>query len=343
MRMVGVDVAKATLAGALWRPEPTEQSVTLGEYANTQAGWEALAQVVDAQVVDAAEPLLLVLEPTGGYELGLALWATQRGWQVLRVNPYQVRQWARSQGRRAKTDAQDARLLAQYGAQALAAPNPLRLWQPLPSELAELEQLLAWRDDLAAQIQRERVRAQQRALHPQMPAAVPASARRLLRTLEEELETIERTIAEHVEQHEALQQARARLLSVPGLGPRNVLPLLDLLARFQAVTGGTGTPKGLVAFVGLDPQPYQSGTSVRRAATISRMGSRLVRAQLYMGALGALRGHNPVHAFYVRLVARGKPKRLALVAASRKLLLWAWAVFTSGQPFEATRCVGNTA
>jgi transposase len=343
MRIVGVDVAKVTLAGAQWRVEPVEQSVALGEYANTPAGWEALAQAVDAGAGAPTEPLLLVLEPTGGYEVGLALWATRRGWRVLRVNPYQVRQWAHSQGRRAKTDAQDAHLLTRYGVQALAAPTPPHYWQPLPSEVAELEQLLAWRDELAAQVQRERTREQQRTLHAQMPAAVPASARRLLRTLEEELETIERAIEEHLRQHDALQTARTRLLSVPGIGARNVLPILDLLARWQAATGGQGTRKGLVAFVGLDPQPYQSGTSVHRPATISRMGSRTLRAQLYMGALGALRGRNPAHSFYERLVARGKAKRLALVAASRKILVWAWAVFTSGQPFDAAKYADNTA
>jgi transposase len=58
-----------------------------------------------------------------------------------------------------------------------------------------------------------------------------------------------------------------------------------------------------------------------------------------MGALGALRGVNPVRAFYQRLVARGKPKRLALVAAARKVLAWAWAVFISGEPFDATKTV----
>lgn len=92
-----------------------------------------------------------------------------------------------------------------------------------------------------------------------------------------------------------------------------------------------------MAYTGLDPQPYESGTSVHRQAGISRMGQREVRRLLYMGALGASRGQNPLPTFYERLVGRGKAKKVALVAAARKLLTWAWAVYHSGTPFDATK------
>ena len=95
----------------------------------------------------------------------------------------------------------------------------------------------------------------------------------------------------------------------------------------------------MVADVDLDPQPHESGTSLRSPARISRQGDHLLRARLYMGALGAVRGDNPLHAFYQRLVDRGKPKKVALLAAARTLLAWAWAVFSSGQPFDATKAV----
>ena len=133
--------------------------------------------------------------------------------------------------------------------------------------------------------------------------------------------------------------ARTRLLSVPGIGPRNVLPLLVLLSRWQVQTEGQGTTKGLGALAGLDPQPYQSGTSVARHPHISRQGERRLRSRLYMGALGALRGRNAVHTFYDRLVGRGKAKKLALVAATRKILVWAWGVFHSGTPFDAAKTI----
>jgi len=328
---IGIDVAKATLAIACW---DGQRAVAWGTVANTPEGWEQIAARIAAVVATApATGVRLTLEPTGGYELPLALWASQHGWQVVRPNPRHVRAWAHGQGRRAKTDAVDAQVLAQYG----AAPER-RLWHPLPDEVAELEQLLHRRDELDDLLHRQRLRAEQVAVHPQMPQAVPQSVQRLLTTLEAEVAELDQAIAEHIASHDALQQAHTRLLSVPGIGQRTVAPVLSLLTRWQATTGGAGTSKGLVALVGLDPRPYESGTSVHRHATISRQGDRLLRARLYMGALGAaVHGHSPLQQFYARLVARGKAKRLALVAAARKILIWAWAVFTSGQPFTPTK------
>ena len=346
MVIVGIDVAKATLESAVWTPAvppvvtPTVQA--LGSVPNTVDGWQQLAlRLVERVGAPAASAVTIVLEPTGGYEVGVALWAlAQPGWQVLRPNPHQVRAWARSQGRRAKTDQQDAQVLAQYGAQT---PPPGAPWQPLPTEVSDLEQLLHQRDDLEELLQRERSRQRLLQARPDIPAAVHESVARLIAALDQERATVEEAIATHVAQHPPLAQTRARLLSVPGVGARNVLPMLVTLTRWQTLTGGRGSPKGLVAFVGLDPQPYQSGTSVHRRATISRHGNPQLRRRLYMGALGGTRGDNAVRAFYRRLVERGKPKKVALVAAARKILLWAWAVFHSGVPFDTTKATAHAA
>jgi transposase len=93
----------------------------------------------------------------------------------------------------------------------------------------------------------------------------------------------------------------------------------------------------MVASVGLDPQPHERGTSLRSPARIARQAAHLLRARLYRGALGALRADHPLPAFSQRLVDRGTPKQWALLAAARTLLAWAWAVFSSAQPFDATK------
>lgn len=107
------------------------------------------------------------------------------------------------------------------------------------------------------------------------------------------------------------------------IGAKTVLPLLVLLLRWHPLTEGQGTDKGLTALIGLDPKPHENGTSVYHRPTISKMGNGEIRRLLYRGALGVLRGQNPLHDFYDRLVGRGKAKKLALVAASCKLLTWA--------------------
>lgn len=135
--------------------------------------------------------------------------------------------------------------------------------------------------------------------------------------------------------HVALHEDTKRLRSVPGIGAKNVAYILVLLHRWMTLTAGEGTQKGVAASIGLEPQTYESGTSVRRRAVISRMGDQAVRRRLFRGALGGVRGDNPLRIFYQRLVGRGKPKMVALIAAARKLLTWAWAVFRRQVLFDA--------
>jgi transposase len=188
-------------------------------------------------------------------------------------------------------------------------------------------------------LQRERRRYAQRGVRPDAATTVRASVERLLKAVEDALADLERAIAAQVQRHAALRAGAARLRTVPGVGARVALPLLVTCKRSQVLTSGQGAAKGLVASVGRDPQPPESGTRVQRPARISRPGDRGLRARWYMGALGALRADHPVPAFYQRLVDRGKPKTLALVAAARTLLVWAWAVFVSGQAFDPTKTV----
>ena len=99
----------------------------------------------------------------------------------------------------------------------------------------------------------------------------------IIRALEEAYQSIEHTIKQHMQRHPDLDRAAKLLLSVPGIGQKTVLPILVLMIRWHTWTAGQGAAKGLVAYVGLDPQPYESGTSVRKRATISRMGNRGMR------------------------------------------------------------------
>jgi transposase len=325
---VGIDMAKATFTAACWR-DGRGQGV--GTYPNTPAGFAALADRLDAEQRD-GESLHLVLEPTAGYELALAGFACQRGWQVSLPNPKQVRDWARGIGRRAKSDTLDAVLLAQYGAERRPP-----CWHPLAAEVAELESLLRRKDDVEQMIRQERNRQHALAGRPNVAGAVPDTISRVIAALDETLLALEEAIAAHLRAHAALHEDAKRLRSVPGIGAKNVAYILVLLHRCMTLTAGEGTQKGLAASIGLDPQTYESGTSVRRRAAISRMGDQAIRRRLFMGAWGGVRGDNPLRTFYQRLVGRGKPKMVALIAAARKLLTWAWAVFRRQVLFDATR------
>lgn len=314
---VGIDIAKVSLTvTALWQTE----SCHLGEFSNESAGFTALAtQIQVEQARCGATAVQWVVEPTGGYELSLVTFAHEHGWSISLPNPRQVRQWAQGTGQRAKTDRQDALLLARFGAAQQPAPH-----RPLALEVSELDSLLQRRHDLEQMIQQEKNRLGAMRGRPGIAAPVITNLDQVLQALQ----AVEQAISDHQQQHAHLHDDAQRLLALPGVGPKVVLPLLVQLHRWQTLTAGQGTAKGLTAFVGLDPQPYESGRSVHKRSSISKMGNATLRRLLYMGALSAVHGQNPLHSFYQRLVGRGKAKKLVVVAAARKLLTWAWTLFT---------------
>jgi len=328
---VGIDVAKASFVAAAHGPAGES---LWGEFANTPAGFAQWRARVRAAVDEQPAPtVVVVLEPTGAYELALAGFAAAQGWQVSRPNALRVHDWANSQGRRAKTDRQDARILARYG-----AAQPLAAWKPLPRAYSELESLLQRQDDLEIILQQERNRQAALALQAGAARVVAASLAAVLLSLETAQREIQSAIKAHLKAHPALKAKKQRLLSVPGIGRQTVLHVLVLLARWETLTEGTGRAKGLVAYTGLDPKTHDSGSSVHKPARISRMGHGPMRRRLYLAAFGGVRARGgPLRHFYCRLVGRGKAKKLALIAAARQLLVWAWAVYRTETDFDPQR------
>lgn len=322
---VGIDVSKAYLDGAIWHDG---QSQSLGRCSNDEFGFSQLAQNI-AQYAPQGQPVQLILEPTGGYELKLVGYAYQQGWLVSLPNPKQVRDWAKGIGQRAKTDPLDAHLLTRYGAQRQPHPQ-----QPLSEEIKTLDSLLKRQDDLAQMRRQELNRLHALQAQPDLSAQVCNSLHHMIAVLEAELLKLQQQINQFFKQQPALKQQLDQLRQVPGIGPKIAPFMLVLLHRWQTLTEGQGTAKQLTAYLGLDPQPFCSGSSVFKRPTISRMGNSHLRCLLYMGALGGVRGHNPLRDFYQRLVGRHKPKKVALVAAARKILTWAWVIFSRGLSFD---------
>lgn len=327
---LGVDVSKATVdVGSCY------ENVTrpLGQYANNVGALEKLAGKIDSvSQASGAKTVHLIIEPTGGFEFTFLRVAYEHGWLVTRPNPMHVRRWADGMGKRVKTDAQDALMLAEFGA-ATGPPSQ----EPVDDAVQELDSLLRRRNDLESLRRAERNRLGQAQHNPKTPDAVRKSIERTIDSLEEEMEAINQAIRVLVKEHANLSRQHRLLLSVPGVGVKTALPLLVLFHRFLALTSGKGTAKQLVAYLGLDPRIHTSGRTVYKRPKISKMGDARGRSSLYMAALGGIRGRNALRLFYHRLVNRGKAKKVALVACSRKILIWAWAVFINDSPFDPAR------
>jgi len=319
--VVGVDMSKKDFVAAT---RVGNQEKQLGKFNNESSGFAELHEQVEEQRrAEGLSEIHLILEATGGYEAGLVAHAYEKGWLVSMPNPKQVRDWAKGMGYRAKTDRVDTRMLAHYG-QAVAPPARPQL----PAEVSELDSLLKRRLDLEQALQKEQTRLSEMQGRPGIALPVTQSLQQVSKALAQALSEIQSAIDRLTQSYEPFAEQQQRLLALPGVGPKVVLPLLVKLFQWSNLTQGEGDSQGLTSFVGLHPQPYESGTSVRRQPGISKMGDSEIRRLLYMGALGGVHGNNPLKAFYQRLIGRGKAKKVALVASARKILVWAWTIFS---------------
>lgn len=329
--IVGVDMAKAEFAaGSVWNEQYKYQGKSSN---NQQACREFIAAMETLKQESGAEAIHLIIEPTGGYEAQLVSQAYQQQWRVTLVNPLTVRHWQQGRGKRGKADRLDTQMLTLFGADK----NP-PAQQPTDEAAAQLDSLLRRKDDLLKLWRSESNRHEQAERQPHTAKAVCASLQRTLAALQQELETLETAIQQLFADHAQLARQLKQLLSVPSIGKKSAPYLLALFHRFTAKTSGNGTAKQLVAFVGLDPGcplgPFESGSSIHHRPTISKQGDAPMRSRLFLCALGGVRGNNRLKAIYTSLTARGKAKKLALIACARKALVWAWAVFTQDTTFD---------
>ncbi len=306
---IGIDVSKDTLEVASSAQASSWQAV------NDTAGIEALSTQLLAMA-----PALVVLEATGGYEFEAACALQAAGLDVAVVNPRQARDFARAMGALAKTDSLDARMLAAFARVLHQHPERSRFIKPMADEaLQRLQALVLRRRQLVGMLTSERQRL--RMSH----ASARPSIERTIEFLKAQIHDMEAEAGEHVRAHHGA--LAAALSSVKGVGAATVSTLLAELPEL-----GQLCRRRIAALVGVAPLNRDSG-QMRGQRSI--WGGRAdVRKTLYMATLVAVR-HSPVFkAFYERLVAAGKPKKVALVAAMRKLLTTLNAIAKSGKHWE---------
>lgn len=287
---VGIDVGKNGLDLARHDGDRTEH------FSNDAQG---IARLV-AQLVSWGS-LWIVLEATGGYEMPVLRALLRAGLAVSRVNPRQARNFARASGQLAKTDAIDARMLADM-ARCLHTRLP-RYVEPAP-----------WQADLAAHVTRRAqvvlaIQQQTQQIQALTVTTLRAAANRTLRALQRERDTLNQKIAALSAPH-----LTPAWRSIKGLGTTVQATLLSLLPEL-----GSLSRQQLAKLVGVAPLNRDSGTLKGHRAIFG--GRASVRAVLYMAALVAVRWQPEFKAFYQQLRARGKPAKVALVACMRKLLV----------------------
>lgn len=304
---VGIDVSKDWLDVHVL---PAQESFRVG---NDEAGLDHLKARLDGLT-----PARVALEATGGLETAAVAQLHAAGLAVVVVNPAQVRSFAAALGQRAKSDPIDAAVIAAFAA---ATRPPVR---PLPdAQTRLLADLVARRRQLRAMIVAEQNRLHRAGGNKQTEKSI----RRLLAALARELGSIDADMDGHIRKSPLWLVRQNLLTSVPGVGATTARTLLAELPEL-----GRLDRRQIAALAGLAPFTRQSGQW--RGKSFIGAGRTSVRTALFMAGLVATRRNPAIKAFRDRLVAAGKPKMVALIAAMRKLLTILNAIIRDQKPWR---------
>jgi len=296
--VVGVDIGKHWLD--VWI-SPS------GEYRRLSNTAEGRISLVDWLL--GIQPSCVALEASGVYEQLVTQILAEAGLPVSRLNPRQVRDFAKATGQLAKTDRMDAKILAAF-AQTLKPASTVIAGK----ERQELGALVGRRRQLVDMASEEKTR-----LKSTLDAAMASSIKSHIAWLVQEITVLETSILKYVKQNPVLSAPYQQLLAVKGIGAVTAAVLLAELPEL-----GRLDHNKIVSLVGLAPHNVDSG--LLRGQRHIRGGRKDVRCVLYMAALSALHSHDRLTAFYKRLRFNGKPAKVAIVAVMRKLLVYLNAI-----------------
>jgi transposase len=309
MNYVGIDISKSSFDVAIEK----DNRYHYYKFSNDKAGFKELLKAINV-----TDPWC-VMEASGPYYLRLAWYLREQGIDVSVVNPLVIRRFCQMRLIRAKTDKKDAAMIAEYG----KTERP-KAWKEEDAYVMELKQMQAYVDIL------EKTRT---GLINQLEAfdQSPISSVTVRKGLVKMIGQAEKQMKETEKQMDAIVtkyhgEMMAQVKSVPGIGKKTGLLLVVVSGGFTKFENA----KQLSSYLGLSPRIFLSGTSVKGKARICKMGMSRVRAMLYVCSWSAIKCNKACKELYQRLVAKGKSKRLALIAVANKLLKQVFAVATKG-------------
>lgn len=310
LHYVGVDMAQLAF---VWAVHGTAQTHSCP---NSEEGFAALVKALEGVRVG-----LIVVEATGGYERALAAYLLQHGLPVAVVNARAAREFARSMGHLAKTDTIDALALAHY-AQTLAAKADQAgvLFSPPSAQVQALQVLVMRRTQLLAMrtAEKNRLGGAVRVLQTSIQAVI--------RTLEREIAKLDKRIDAHLDKH--FKDQAKRFDAIKGVGTTTCATAIAFMPELGTVSNARAAK-----LAGLAPLNQDSGKA--RGKRHVWGGRSVVRSALHMATLSAVRYNPVIKTFYDRLIAAGKPKKVALTACAHKLLRILNAMARSGEPWNA--------
>lgn len=316
-RWLGLDISSSTFDAALAeegvKPEPRGD---VHSFDRTRQG-------VLACLGRAGEVAGVALESTGIYSQETAAWLREArpGLRVCVLNPMQVKAFGRSLAVRNKNDRIDARVIACFA----ASHRPEASWVPEPERM-RLRELLHEREALVQMLAdtRKRPNSGESDLLNEVRQGIEQQLKVAISRIEDGIHAL-------MDEHPAMKADMSRLQTIRGVGPIVAISVLAILGDVRRFKRG----RQLAAYVGVSPRQRTSGTSVRGRTRMCKQGNSRIRQLLYLAAMASIRVEGPLRATYEALVARGKPRKSALGAVMRRLLLLMRALLVHKTDYRA--------
>jgi len=286
------------------------------QFENDPKGFKALLKTLSSEA-------LVVMEATGYYHYRLAQFLYEQEVKVSVVNPLSVKRYIQMKLSKVKTDKSDAKAICEY-----ATVNEVPLYTARNKNQAECLQLLRLIDVYIKQST-----ALKNKLHGEKVLGKPSktvyhSLNRALKNVQAEIKVLEARLTEIVKEEQ--QQQLTLLKSIPGMGNKTAILLIVLTDGFSNFENA----RQLCCYTGITPTIRESGKSVRGKSRISKVGNSKLRNLLFMCSFTACKHNKACKEIYERIIAKGKSKKLALIAVCNKLLKQAFAIAKSGLPYD---------
>lgn len=322
MNYIGIDVDSVLL---VCRKQYGDKRYAVKEFKNTSAGHRQFINWATQR----GRPARVCMEATGVYSLPFALSLhSAQGIEVSVMNPRVIKKFADARLQRGKTDAMDADTILEY-----LLRMPFKAWQPASEEILEIQHITRRIVQLNCELTRERNRHKAAKRLGIIGRVVANDTAVNMRHIQRRIDSLE---AEAINLAESIPELHDRfnlLVSINGIGKKTAIRILAELAGLPADMQA----KQWVAYVGLDPRPYESGISTNKPRRVTKSGNRYLREALFFPALVASQKDKHVSEYYKKMVGNGKKPMQAIVAIMRKLLLAIWGMFKRGCEWDGNK------
>lgn len=269
--------------------------------------------------------LYICLEATGIYSFNLAQFLVKHKINVMVVNPIITHAFFKIELGRNKTDCADAQLISRYCEHSIIKGEySKRAYRPKSPDYESLQRLIT----RCEQLEKSKTQEQNH-LEASLNNDVSRSIKRLHKMINDEVKIIKKKIADIVQRNESIRQQVKLLTSIVGIGEKTAWSILAYIGDVQFFLSS----KQVASYAGLTPKIFRSGTSINKSC-LSKLGHKKLRKSLYMPALVAIKYNIHLKEFYERLVNNGKPKKVAIIAVMRKLLVLSYGVLKSEKEYD---------